>query len=101
MHVKAKYPINNYVSTHRLSKPCASYIYQLSSVSNPTKLHDALSDPKWVNAINVKIEALENNSPWDLVPLPNRKKVDRCRQMFTIKHKTDGSIYWYKTRISC
>ncbi|XP_050147468.1 uncharacterized protein LOC126622789 [Malus sylvestris] len=26
MHAKAKYPINNYVSTHRLSKPYASYI---------------------------------------------------------------------------
>ena len=35
MHVKAKYPINNYMSTHRLSKPYASYICQLSSVSIP------------------------------------------------------------------
>ena len=41
MHAKAKYPINNYVSTHRLSKPYASYICQLSSVSIPTKLQDA------------------------------------------------------------
>ena len=46
MHTKAKYPINNYVSTNRLSKPYASHIYQLSSVSIPTKLYDPLSDPK-------------------------------------------------------
>ena len=65
VHAKAKYPINNYVSTHRLSKPYASYICQLSSVSIPTKLHDALSDPKWVNAMRVEMEALEKNSTWD------------------------------------
>ncbi|KAM1329192.1 hypothetical protein ACFX2F_013386 [Malus domestica] len=29
MHAKAKYPINNYVSTHLLSKPYASYICRL------------------------------------------------------------------------
>ncbi|KAM1535882.1 hypothetical protein ACFX1Z_014839 [Malus domestica] len=62
MHAKAKYPINNYVSTHHLSKPYASYICQLSSVSIPTKLQDALSDPKWVNAMQVEMEALEKNS---------------------------------------
>ncbi|XP_070664503.1 uncharacterized protein [Malus domestica] len=79
IHVKAKYPINNYVSTHRLSKPYASYICQLSSVSIPTKLQDALSDPKWVNAMTVKMEALEKNSTWNLVPLPNEKKTVGCR----------------------
>ncbi|KAM1320480.1 hypothetical protein ACFX2H_005359 [Malus domestica] len=79
MHAKAKYHINNYVSTHRLSKPYASYICQLSSVSIPTKLQDALSDPKWVNAMKVEMEALEKNSTWDLVPLPNGKKAVGCR----------------------
>ena len=58
MHAKAKYPINNYMSTHCLSKPSASYICQLSSVSVITKLQDALSDPKWVNDIRVEMEAL-------------------------------------------
>ncbi|KAM2707535.1 hypothetical protein EV1_036501 [Malus domestica] len=79
MHAKVKYLINNYVSTHRLSKPYASSICQLSSVSIPTKLWDALSDPKWVNAMKVETEALENNSTWDFVPLPNGKKVVECR----------------------
>ena len=79
MHAKAKYPINNYMSTHRLSKPYASYICQISSVSIPTKLHDALSDSKWVNAMRVEMAALEKNSTWDLVPLPNGKKDVGCR----------------------
>ncbi|KAM1894532.1 hypothetical protein ACFX13_043426 [Malus domestica] len=99
MHAKAKYPINNYVSTHRLSKSYASYICQLSSVSIPTKLQDTLSDPKWVNAMQVEMEALEKNSTWDLVPLPNGKKAVGCRWVFTIKHKADGSIDRYKARL--
>ncbi|KAM1494901.1 hypothetical protein ACFXTO_029686 [Malus domestica] len=99
MHAKAKYPIKNYVSSHRLSQPYASYICQLSSVSIPTKLQDALSDPKWVNAMKVEMEALEKNSTWDLVPLPNGKKAVGCRWVFTIKHKADGSIDRYKARL--
>ena len=42
-------------------------------------MHDALSDPKWVNAMRVEMEALEKNSTWDLVPLPNGKKAVGCR----------------------
>ncbi|KAM1164645.1 hypothetical protein ACFX13_024764 [Malus domestica] len=99
MHAKAKYPINNYMSTHCLSKPYASYICQLSNVSILTKLQDVLSDPKWVNAMKVEMEALEKNSTWDLVPLPNGKKVVGCRWVFTIKHKADGSINRYKARL--
>ena len=99
MHAKAKYPINNYVSTHRLSKPYESYICQLSSVSIPTKLQAALFDPKWVNAMRVEMEALEKNSTWDLVPLPNGKKAVGYRWVFTIKHKADGSIDRYKARL--
>ncbi|KAM1853011.1 hypothetical protein ACFX14_009032 [Malus domestica] len=74
-------------------------IHELSRVSIPTKLKDALSDPKWVNAMKVEMEALEKNSTLDLVPLPNGKKVVRCRWVFTIKHKVDGSIDRYKARL--
>ncbi|KAM1518831.1 hypothetical protein ACFX1Z_021721 [Malus domestica] len=56
-----------------------SGIHDLSSVLIPTKLQDALSDPKWVNAMKVEMEALEKNSTWDLVPLLNGKKVVGCR----------------------
>ncbi|KAM2174561.1 hypothetical protein PS2_033857 [Malus domestica] len=46
-------------------------IHELSSVSIPTKLQDALFDPKWVNAMKVEIEALEKNSTWDLFDVKN------------------------------
>ncbi|XP_070668963.1 uncharacterized mitochondrial protein AtMg00810-like [Malus domestica] len=49
--------------------------------------------------MKVKMEALEKNYTWDLVPLPNGKKAVGCRWVFTIKHKANGSIDRYKARL--
>lgn len=43
---KGKYPIANYMSTHRLSEACEAFVNQMSMVVIPTKVHDALSDLK-------------------------------------------------------
>ena len=40
----------------------------------PTKLQDALSNPKWVDSMHVEMEALNKNATWELVPLPKGKK---------------------------
>ena len=42
---------------------------------------------------------LQKNDMWMLVPLPKEKKTVGCRWVFSIKHKTDGSIERYKTRL--
>ncbi|CAL9017645.1 unnamed protein product [Prunus brigantina] len=99
IHAKSKYPISHFVSTHRLSKSYASYLCQLSSVCVSTKLQDALSNPKWMDAMNVEMDALNKNKTWDLVPLPRGKKAVGCRWVFTLKHKADGSIDRYKARL--
>ncbi|CAL2224949.1 unnamed protein product [Prunus armeniaca] len=39
------------------------------SICVPTKLQDALSNPKWMDAMNVEMDALNKNKTWDLVPL--------------------------------
>ncbi|CAL2252490.1 unnamed protein product [Prunus armeniaca] len=60
---------------------------------------DALSNPKWMDAMNVEMDALNKNKTWDLVPLPRGKKAVGCRWVFTLKHKADGSINHYKARL--
>ncbi|BBN70448.1 hypothetical protein Prudu_1477S000700 [Prunus dulcis] len=69
------------------------------SVCVPTKLHDALSNSEWMDAMNVEIDTLNKNKTWDLVPLPRGKKAIGCRWVFTLKHKADGSIDRYKARL--
>ncbi|KAI5323904.1 hypothetical protein L3X38_032977 [Prunus dulcis] len=60
---------------------------------------DALSNLKWMDAMNVEMDALNRSKTWDLVPLPRGKKVVGCRWVFTLKHKADGSIDGYKARL--
>jgi hypothetical protein len=49
--------------------------------------------------MNEEMEALHKNKTWDLVKLPNGKKVVGCKWVFTIKYKDDGSVERYKARL--
>lgn len=64
----------NFMSTHRLLKSYAYFVNQLSSVSIPSKVSDALRDPKWSKAIEAQMEALEKNHTWELVSFPHGKQ---------------------------
>ncbi|CAL8151719.1 unnamed protein product [Prunus armeniaca] len=54
-------------------------VWMSSIVCVSTKLQDALSNPKWMEAMNVEIDALNKNKTWDLVPLPRGKKAVGCK----------------------
>ena len=43
-----------------------------------------------------KIEDLEQNHTWSIVPLPPNKKAVGCKWVFRIKYKADGSIERYE-----
>jgi hypothetical protein len=94
-----KYPISNYVSSHRLSDSYISFANHLSSVSTPDNLQNALGNPKWKSAMVEEMEALHKNSTWDLVELLEDKKTVSCKWVFTVKHKVDGSVERYKARL--
>jgi hypothetical protein len=40
---------------------------------------EALNDPKWRIAMQEEMKALHKNKTWDLVNLPNGKKVVGCK----------------------
>lgn len=96
---KVKYPISNYVSSHKLSWSYASFVSQLSSISIPSNVQEALADPKWTATMVEEMTTLKKNNTWDLVTLPRGKKTVGCRWVFTIKHKADGTIDRYKARL--
>ncbi|KAI5344630.1 hypothetical protein L3X38_012507 [Prunus dulcis] len=95
----SKYPIANHVSTEKLPEPLKAFVHQLSAIHIPTKVSEALKDPKWVQAIKEEMKALEKNQTWTLETIPRGKKTIGCRWVFTIKHNADGSIERYKARL--
>ncbi|CAA6661457.1 unnamed protein product [Spirodela intermedia] len=49
--------------------------------------------------MDAKMEALQKNHTWDLVPLPTGKKVVGCKWVYTPKFNADGSLERYNARL--
>ena len=96
---KPLYPLSNYVSFHKFSPAHKSFLMNLNSISIPRNLSEALSNENWKHAMNVEMQALQQNKTWELVDLPNGKKTVGCKWVFSIKYKEDGSLERYKARL--
>ena len=62
-----------------------TFVNQLSVVSIPNSVQEALKDPRWRKAMNEEMKALKKNSTWEVVDLPEGKIPIGCRWVFTIK----------------
>ncbi|XP_031265751.1 uncharacterized protein LOC116124177 [Pistacia vera] len=62
--------MSHYVSNHRLSESNMSFVNQLSTVSIPNSVQEALSDPKWKVVMNEEMKSLQKNENWELVDRP-------------------------------
>ena len=91
--------MSNYVSYHRLSKENKAFMNQLSVISIPNSVQEALKYSKWKEAMNEEMRSLQKNSIWEVVGLPIGKIPVGCRWMFTIKHKMNGTIERFKARL--
>ena len=66
---RSRYPIANYVSTKELNEPLKKFVHKIYMCHIPTRVEEALGDPKWTQTIKDEIEALMKNKTWNLVPL--------------------------------
>ncbi|BBH01962.1 transposable element gene, partial [Prunus dulcis] len=60
---------------------------------------EALKDPKWTQAMNDEMEALQKNSTWKMTIIPKGKRTVGCRWIYTANFKADGTIERYKARL--
>ena len=93
------YPLANYVSSHRLSKPFQAFVYSFDSITLPKTVDDALSSSSWRQAMEEELQALAQNHTWDLVPLPQGKHVVGNQWVYAVKEHSDGSLERYKARV--
>ena len=87
------------MSNHRLSESNKSFVNQLSTVSIPNSVQEALADPRWKAAMNEEMKSLQKNETWELVDRPQGKKPVGCRWVYTMKYKADGKIERFKSRL--
>ncbi|KAK3017572.1 hypothetical protein RJ639_006639 [Escallonia herrerae] len=91
--------MSHFVSNHHLSESNRSFVNQLSTVSIPNNVHEALADPRWKEAMNEEMKSLQENKTWEVIDRPPGKKPVGCRWIYTVKYKADGTIERFKARL--
>ena len=91
--------MSNHLTCAKLSPQFRSFVAKIDSTGISKNIQTAMNDPKWRMAMMEEIAALVGIKTWEMVPLPQSKKLIGCKWVFTIKHKADGSIEQYKARL--
>ena len=73
--------------------------YSDNNYSEPQSYEEAVQDTRWVIAMDSEIKALKNNNTWEEVTLPKGKKTVKCKWVYKIKLKSDGSLERFKARL--
>jgi len=76
-----------------------AYMVKVIQEVEPTCFEHAIKNPKWDNAMDEEMVALDANATWELVALPKDKKAIGCKWVYKVKHNADGSVSKYKTRL--
>ena len=96
---EGNYAIGKFVTTEHLPSPLKEFDTTLASVRIPERLEEAMSNPKWLEAMRAEMEALEKNHTWQLVSLPKGRKTVGCKWVFTVKYGPTGLVDRYKARL--
>nr|GEY38271.1 retrovirus-related Pol polyprotein from transposon TNT 1-94 [Tanacetum cinerariifolium] len=65
----------------------------------PYSYFQASKDPRWQEAMNKEIKALEHNKTWEFTTRPPGKKTTGSKWVFRIKLNANGSIKRFKARL--
>jgi len=58
-----------------------AFVKEMENIKIPTKVEEALKNPKWAKAVEAEMHALQRNGTWSTVSLPLRKKKTSGLQM--------------------
>ena len=94
-----QHPISHFVSYEKLSPSYQAFTTNLDSIQIPSSVQEALQHPKWREAVNEELQALQKNGTWELAQLPQGKQAVGCKWVFNVKYKADGTLDRYKARL--
>jgi hypothetical protein len=76
-----------------------AYMVRVIQEVEHTCFEQAVGNPKWDNAMDEEMAALDANTTWELVALPEDKKTIGCKWVYKVKHNVDGFMSRYKARL--
>jgi hypothetical protein len=76
-----------------------TYMVRIIHEVEPTCFEQAVGNPKWDNTMDEEMAALDANATWELVVLPEDKKIIGCKWVHKVKHNANGSMNKYKARL--
>lgn len=94
-----RYPLSQYMPYCNLSPNHKHFSLALSTHTEPDSYEEAIQSESWNNAIQAELSALSKTKTWELTKLPPNKKAIRCRWVFKVKLKADGSVERHKARL--
>ena len=84
------------------TKDDTTYVDMQHTNGDPKTLYEVQARPDWVQwqeAMDRKINTLQNAGTWSAVPQPSNKNVVGSKWVFCIKRKANGSVDKYKARL--
>ena len=95
----APYLITDYVNYDHFSLAHRVFLASISQEKEFVTYIDEVKNSRWKDAIKSEIHVLETNGTWTITQLSLGKKALSCKWVYKIKHKADGSIERFKTRL--
>lgn len=67
--------------------------------SEPVKMEETLSDPKWICVMKEELKLIEKNKTWELVDLTQGKKPIGVKWVYKVKLNPKGEVVKHKDRL--
>lgn len=86
------YPLSYTLSYTKLSPTHRAFSIALTIHKERNTYAQAILNPRWQEAMQAEIDALQVNHAWVMTPLPLGKVPIGCKLVFKIALRADGSI---------
>ena len=93
------FPLSQVLSYSNLSPNYKSFVFNASTIREPSTYNEASKSPLWCEAMTAEIHALETNQTWSLTSLPPGKTPIGCKWVYKVKLRSDSTLERYKARL--